>query len=223
MHLHLNKKILFYIIFLFLFGSINNINLRSINFLKIKNFEFSGLDNFNYLNFKKKIIDTNSKNIFFLQKNDIKKIVDKYNMIENIYVFKKYPSTLRIEIKNTKFLANTLNDGKFFLIGSNGKLIESKEINEDLPKVFGKFSYENFFKIKQEIDQSSINYEDIKNLFFFPSKRWDIEFKDGLLLRLPTQNVDLALKNSFQVLNSKNFKNIKSIDLRILNQIIINE
>ena len=87
MHLHLNKKILFYIIFLFLFGSINNINLRSINFLKIKNFEFSGLDNFNYLNFKKKIIDSNSKNIFFLQKNDIKKIVDKYNMIEKVYIY----------------------------------------------------------------------------------------------------------------------------------------
>ena len=37
-------------------------------------------------------------------------------------------------------------DGKLFSIGSNGKFISSNKINEELPNVFGKFSYENFFK-----------------------------------------------------------------------------
>ena len=149
--------------------------------------------------------------------------MDSYKIIENIHVFKKYPSTLKIKIQNTKLLANTMIDGKLFSLGSNGKFISSNKINEELPNVFGKFSYENFLKIKEKIDQSDIDYGNIKNLHFFPSSRWDVELKNGILLKLPSKNIYEALNNSFKILESNSFKKIKVIDLRIINQIIVNE
>ena len=223
MHLYVNKKIILYIIFLFLFATINNNSLKSTSFYKIKILEISGFEKKNYLDFKEKIKSLNDGNIFLLKKDNFNILMDSYNMIENVYVFKKYPSTLKIKIKNTQLLANTIIDGNFFLLGSNGKFINSNKINDELPNVFGKFSYKNFFRIKEKIDQSNIAYENIKNLFFLPSGRWDIEFKNGILLKLPSKNVNEALDNSFKILNSNSFKKIKIIDLRILNQIIVNE
>ena len=60
-------------------------------------------------------------------------------------------------------------------------------------------------------------------MFFFPSKRWDIEIKNGIIIKLPKSNVKKSLNQSFEVLNDEKFKNIKIIDIRIKNQIILNE
>ena len=82
-------------------------------------------------------------------------------------------------------------------------------------------SYKNFLKIKQKIDESKIIYKNIKNFFYFPVGRWDIELNDGILLKLPVEDVIFALDYSFEIMELKNFDTIKVIDLRIPNQIII--
>ena len=44
-----------------------------------------------------------------------------------------------------------------------------------------------FFKLKEIIDNSNFDYNEIKKLYFFPSKRWDIETKTGQLIKLPKE------------------------------------
>ena len=63
----------------------------------------------------------------------------------------------------------------------------------------------------------------VKNLYFFPSKRWDIEFKNNKILKLPEKFDQDSLDHLFEFTNDKKFKNIKIIDARIKNQIILNE
>ena len=41
-----------------------------------------------------------------------------------------------------------------------------------------------FFKLKDIIDNSDFDYTQIKNLYFFPSKRWDIEMHSGLINKI---------------------------------------
>ena len=43
-------------------------------------------------------------------------------------------------------------------------------------------------------------------MFFFPSKRWDIEIKNGIIIKLPKSNVKKSLNQSFEVLNDEKFK-----------------
>ena len=73
---------------------------------------------------------------------------------------------------------------------------------------------------KQKIDQSSFKYSNIKNFFSYPSKRWDIETIDNLLIKLPSKNTELALERAQKIIESKKLTN-NIIDLRISNQIII--
>ena len=61
----------------------------------------------------------------------------------------------------------------------------------------------------------------VNKIFFFPSKRWDVEIKDGILIKLPKVNQDKALNLSFDILSSDNFENVKIIDARVKNQIIL--
>ena len=80
----------------------------------------------------------------------------------------------------------------------------------------------HFFELKEAIDQTSFDYNQIKKLFFFKSGRWDIETNDGLLIKLPTNEIKLSLKILILILKNNNTKKIKKIDLRQNNQIILN-
>jgi len=72
------------------------------------------------------------------------------------------------------------------------------------------------------IEESKISYDSIKNLYFFKSKRWDIELKNNILIKLPKNNVKETLNDAFNFMEDIKIGNIKIIDARIKNQIIIN-
>ena len=151
----------------------------------------------------------------------INKILYENSVIENYKIIRIYPSTLDFQIKKTNFLAQMTKNGKTFLIGSNGKLTEYNLINQKLPYVFGKFEIEYFSKLKKILDNSKFSFDEIKNFYFFPSKRWDIELKNNILLKLPKDNLDDAISNATEFLDLEHSVKKKIIDLRVKNQIII--
>ena len=223
MHQRKSKKILIYFFLFLIIGSLNNKNLININFAKINEITVKGLDDKNNLELMENLKFLKLNNLFFLKKKDITDIINSNNLVENYSVYKKYPSTINIEIDKAKFLAQLKKDNKLYLLGSNGRLIEKTNYKDNIPFIFGDFSNKNFFELKDVIDKSSFDYGDIKNFFFFKSGRWDIETKNGSLIKLPKDN----LKKSFQFLNSilnqDKEKKIIKIDLRQYNQIIIYE
>ena len=223
MHQRKSKKILIYFFLFLIIGSLNNKNLINVNFAKINEISVKGLDDKNNLELMENLKFLKLNNLFFLKKKDITDIINSNNLVENYSVYKKYPSTINVEIDKAKFLAQLKKDNKLYLLGSNGRLIEKTNYKDNIPFIFGDFSNKNFFELKDVIDKSSFDYGDIKNFFFFKSGRWDIETKNGLLIKLPKDN----LKKSFQFLNSilnqDKEKKIIKIDLRQYNQIIIYE
>ena len=147
----------------------------------------------------------------------------KYKIIDDFYFYKKYPSKLIVNFKKTQFLAITQIDGLNFYIGSNGNLISTNNDNlYNLPIIFGDVDVEEFLKLKKLVDNSIFDFREIKNLYYFKSKRWDIETKEGLLLRLPRKNLDRSFQLFLDFINNKDTKDIDIIDLRQNNQIILN-
>ena len=223
MHLRKGKKSIFYFFLLIMFGSINNINLRNIEINKIKSINVDGFENKENLIIIEKISDLKLDNIFFLDSKKIKKILDSNPLVDKYDVFKNYPSSIKIYIVKTKFLAKINIDGNTFIIGSNGKLLDNYLGSDELPFIFGKPNVDEFLEFKKIFDKSKFEYDQVKNLYYFPSKRWDIEFKNNKILKLPERSVDISLDYLFEFLNDKKFSNIKIIDARIKNQIILNE
>ncbi len=221
MHQRISKKILVYFLILILLSSINNYRLINFNFQKDINFKILGLDDANILDLLKNFNNLNIENIFFLNKSKFSEIINSNTLVENFSVFKKYPSNLIITIVDTNFLARMKFNDQIYIVGSNGKLINNYYTNENLPFIFGKPEISEFLNFKKIIDESGFSYDQIKNLYFFPSKRWDLELNNNILLKLPERNIKETLNQAFEFLNIRNFDEMKLIDLRIKNQIIV--
>ena len=219
------KKILIYFFLLLLVGSINNDTINNFKFENIKNINVLGLVHNDNQVLLYNIIDLDLGNIFFLDKKNINKIINSNTLIHDYEIFKRYPHSIDINVKKTKFLAKIKYDKNFFLIGSNGKLssIKHEDKSNYLPFIFGKPEIDQFLKFKQKIDDSKFNYKDINNLFFFPSDRWDIQLKNDLLIKLSSKNIKktLDLVSDFLLENDNN--TIKIVDARIQNQIILDD
>ncbi len=223
MHLQKGKKILIYLFLFLIVGSINNIALTKINFEKNNSIQISGLNENQNINLLENIKELNIKNIFFLNGKEISKIISSNSLVENYEIFKKYPYVLDIKIERTKFLAKINNNGKTFLIGTNGKLSDVKFSDKELPFIFGKPKVDEFIEFTNLIEQSKLPFNQVKNLYFFQSKRWDLELKNNVILKLSKDHTKLSLDQAFELINDKNFKNIKVVDARIKNQIILND
>tara|TARA_Y100000591_G_scaffold142651_2_gene122556 strand:+ start:5286 stop:5957 length:672 start_codon:yes stop_codon:yes gene_type:complete len=222
MHRQISKKIIIYLfIFIFLTTLFNN-NLSKTNFLFIDSFEITGLNDSE----KKQIIQNldilKNKNLFFLNKEEILEKLNSYKSIERFFISKIYPSKLKIDIQKTNYLAITKKNDLYFYLGSNGKLIEANEKKENLPFVYGDFDVEEFLKLKKIIDNSKFNFDEIKSLYFFKSRRWDLKTIDGITIKLPLEIQKKSIEIILKLLNDNNFKDIKVIDLRQDNQVILN-
>ena len=223
MHQQKGKKIIIYLSLFLIVGSINNTVLSKIRFDTIKSIQISGLNQNQNTNLLESIKELNLKNIFFLNGNEISKIISSNNLVENYEIFKKYPYALDIKIERTEFLAKINNNGKIFLIGTNGKLSDVKFSDKELPFIFGKPRIDEFIKFTNIIDQSKLSFNQVKNLYFFPSKRWDLELKNNVILKLSKDHTKLSLDQAFEILNDNNFNDIKVVDARIKNQIVLND
>jgi len=218
-----DKKIVIYLFLLIIFGSINNKYLTNANFFEIKNLRLIGLNSEEKNNLLSNFENIKKKNIFFLEKKELIKILNSNNLIESFVINKIYPSDVNIVIKKTTFLANIKITDENFFIGSNKKLIKSLVNDPNLPTVYGNPSLKDFFSINEKILKSSIKPNEIKKLYFFPSKRWDLELKDSTLIKLPINNSIKSLNNYFEIKDLPQFSNVKIFDMRISNQIIVNE
>ena len=222
MHQQKSKKILIYFFLFLIIGTFNNKYFNSFNFPKIKKVEIIGLDENNNFELLKNLNYLKLGNLFFINKFKINKVISSNELVENYSVFKKYPSSLKIKIIKTKFLANLKKEGDNFFLGSNGKLIRAYNTDENLPFIFGKFDKNTFFDLKKIIIKSNLKFNEIKNFFYFKSGRWDIETYSGILIKLPNKKLKESLDLSFTIINDINFENIKMMDLRQNNQIITN-
>ncbi len=224
MLLQKNKKVWVYLFLLIFCGSLNNKYLSSFNFPKIKNIEVLGLEENDKIRLLEKLRFLKQQNLLILDKDEIISILNSNYFIEKYLIVKEYPSSLKLNITKTKFLANFKKEGELFFLGSNEKSIKTQKPQDDIPFIYGDFDKAQFFKLKSIIDDISLlNFKEIKNLFFFPSGRWDVETYSGQLIKLPKVKIRESLDLYSKIKKKDTFNDAKVIDLRQNNQLIIDE
>ena len=218
------KNIIFLFLILFFLSSFNNqmfIEKKKL-FYNLKSIEVTGLDSLINQEIEQNLNFLKNSNIFFINKEIFKDQIDKYNFIESYNIYKIYPSKIILQLKQAEFLAYTIINNETFFVGSNGKFISIEKFSnyKDLPVIFGKFTAKKFINFKGAIYKSDLNYNNIKEIFFYPSGRIDIKNKDNILIKLPMKNIEESLIIANKIINNKNFNN-NIIDLRISNQLIL--
>jgi cell division protein FtsQ len=223
MHQLIDKKnkIIIYLLLLFILSttSVRFFETQNIYISKVNKINIKGLINADSSKILSELNDLFYKNILLVNKEEIQKIMNKYNIIEEYSIKKVYPSTININIKPTKLVARLSSNNQ--LVGANGKLIIGNRNNEKLPYIFGEFNSEDFLNIKKKIEQSNFTFTQFKILYFFPSNRWDILTYDNILIKLPRNNITKSLDLAHKIIISNDLKNKNFIDLRMNNILIL--
>ena len=223
MHQLIDKKnkIIIYLLLLFILSTTNKKFVENQNNYSstINKINIEGLSNADNSKISNELNNLFYKNILLVGKEEIQRVISKYNIIEEYSIKKIYPSTININIKPTKFVARLSSNDQ--LVGENGKVIEDKENSEILPYIFGKFNSQYFLIFKKNIKQSKFTFRKFKTLYFFPSNRWDILTNDNILIKLSQDHLSESLNLAYKIIGSKEFKNKNLIDLRVNNYLII--
>ena len=165
------------------------------------------------------------QNIFFVKTSEIEKVTRNIIYLQSIEVKKKYPNTLIVKVFETSPLAILLKNSEYYILDSGANLIlinADSVTNYNYPHIFGKNSEKYFLNFLQLLKKNNFPIIDIKNYYYFQIGRWDLQLKDGLLIRLPNNMIKNAIEKSVDLLNKDDFKNYEVIDLRINGRIIVN-
>ena len=220
----INKKkiIFFYLLILIFITSINNRSLYEKIILNNEiTFEVNGLSNKDDLILRSNLKSFKKQNIFLINKKELSELIIKNNIVLNFLVKKIYPNKIVIQINKATKVGKILKDNKTSIIVSNGKLIDyDNQQNLYLPYFYGDFNQKEFLKLFVMLNRVNLDIQKIESFYFFPSRRWDIKFKDGLIIKLPENNPTKSLSFVLNLLDEKKFINSKVLDLRSNNKII---
>ena len=86
--------------------------------------------------------------------------------------------------------------------------------------IFGEESEVHLVIFLKSLQNAEFPTQRIKNFYFFKIGRWDIQLKDDQVIKFPFKNVNVAINQSIQLMNRKDFVKYKIIDLRISGKII---
>ena len=137
------SKIYFYIFLLFVLLSLHNHKfIKKIdNFFTIKQIILSSNIDENFNNeIYKSLSKFRNLNILSIDPGEIKKTIEKFNIINDYNIKKQYPSILKVSLAKTNILAFYYDGTKKIYIGENGKKIKNISLDKnDLPIIFGEF------------------------------------------------------------------------------------
>ena len=161
-----------------------------------------------------------NKNLFLLDK---KKIIDLFYQspwVQKVEFKKKFPNQLYVNITEYFPVAYFKEKNKLYLVNSNYKSSPvSGDINtEDIIKLDNVREMSKFEIFLKELSKYGNFLPTIKEIHYIYENRWDIILKDGSLVKLGSYNIEEQVENLQLILKNKQ---IRTVDMRIVNQIII--
>ena len=195
------------------------------NGFKIKNILISGTHNLSQ-DYLKNIINTQSHiNILNVNLHTIYNKIIQNSWVEETYVERILPDTIKIKVLEKKPIAIWQNQKGNRLITVNGDVISHANVNKfknSFPIIKGEKSKENISTILKILETNKNFAKNIWSLTFINQRRWDLHFNQGLIVRLPSQDVIKAWQKIIKLQTNYNILNLRltEIDLRNPEQIL---
>jgi len=196
---------------------------KSNFFFKIQNIEIINNVKIKKADIINKLDHIYKKNILFISNNDITKPLKTVSYLEKIEVKKKYPNTIVIKIYETRPVGILFKNNTKYAIDTSSNLIAFNDnlTNDNFPSIFGKEAEKDFINFFKQLEVNKFPRDEIKNYYYFPADRWDLELANEQIIKFPSKKREAAIQQSVELLNREDFKNYKVIDLRIHGKIVV--
>lgn len=199
---------------------LKSLNIKSESF---KNIDITGNERVS----KEDIITTINKSLIIFNKTKeniplieflAKEIKNNHGWVNKINISRTLPNNLNIIITEYKPFALMHNGLDKFIIDKDGNKVKISDDSEFEGMIILSGDNANL-NIKSLFNIMAINPEISSGLYsatWVGNRRWDIRFENGLLVKLPSDNIEEAWQNLIKIYQSdKIIENIRLIDLRI--------
>ena len=186
----------------------------------------NGLNNINEDEILNLIKPYKDSSIFLIPIKKIAKKISQNNWVQSINIQSNYKDTIEINIDESKPIGIYTTGIQNILFSDDLKILENIANNEKrfsaLIKFEGKNSIHESIKLIDSFPDDFIQYVD--KAFLINQRRWDLELKNSILLKLPENNIKEALENYKKIyinFSNEELIEIESIDLRMKKKIIL--
>ena len=191
----------------------------------IKNIDIDGIENLSHIEVQNIFADYKGINIFNVDLNKIHTEISKNNWVKNVHLKRVMPNKIKVSITENKPIGiwqNTLGNN---ILTREGVLISNYKtdiLKMGLPIIKAENINQNIFKILEILKTNKQMADDIWSLSYINMRRLDLHFKQGLTVRMPSENFTKAwhlvtkLNQKYNILNL----GLTEIDLRNSKQIL---
>jgi len=224
-----------FIISLLLTTFLNNIDFEKYskllnNFLikngfTINNIQILGIKNIPKETIIKIVNNENKSNILNVNLLNIYNNLRNNDWVEELYIERVLPNTIKISIIEKEAIGIWQYEMSNKLITKNGEIISTANINKfkiDLPIIHGNDANKNANSILKILETNKVLTKNIWSLDYINNRRWNLHFKQGIIVLLPSEGVLRAwneiikLQKNYDVLNL----GLTELDLRNPNKIL---
>lgn len=165
--------------------------------------------------------------IFLISISDIKTKLESLDCIGSVGIEREYPDTIKIQVHEKQPIAIWQNEQDFYYITENGSVMSIRKLRniEKFIVIAGSKApihtpdLVSFLALDQEL------MSEIISAIWVGNRRWNIKLANGMLVKLPEANPEIAWNKFIKIINNTEFKekNYKSVDLRIQDRIYATE
>lgn len=186
----------------------------------------NGLNNINEDEILNLIKPYKGSSIFLIPIKKIANKISQNNWVKSINIQSNYKDTIEINIDESKPIGIYTTGIQNILFSDDLKILENIANNEKrfsaLIKFEGKNSIHESIKLIDSFPDDFQQYVD--KAFLINQRRWNLELKNSILLKLPENNIKEALENYKKIyinFSNEELIEIESIDLRMKKSIIL--
>ena len=163
--------------------------------------------------------------LFSFNPQSAKELIERVSWVKSVQVERRLPDTIYIALEERTPLALWQNAGKLYLIDGQGAVLTDYGLKRfsGLVMVSGEGSKENAAELLRTLSAEPKIYERIESAQFVANRRWDLKTTEGLHIKLPAEDIGLALRRLAMMEEDKAIlgKSLEHIDLRKADRVIV--
>ncbi|WP_300296187.1 cell division protein FtsQ/DivIB [Ferrovibrio sp.] len=155
----------------------------------------------------------------------IRRRVEGIGWVRQATVWRQLPDTLHIEIVEREAFARWQIDGRVYLIDTIGKVLEEGDRPEfhHLFLLVGAGASDKAHDLLDMLGREPVLASRVVNAIRVRGRRWDIEFDNGIVARLPEENPEQAWSRLIELERQYGLlrRDIKTVDLRLEDRLTV--
>lgn len=145
--------------------------------------------------------------------------------VKNVTVARRLPDTIVVTLQERKPAALWQYKQKLSLIDAEGHVLSEQNLDRfrNLPLVVGEYAAHDVTALLGLLQAEPEIAGDLAAAVRIGNRRWDLRLKNGVIVKLPENNVELALRRLAEFRKSGDLmtRDIRNIDMRIDGKLVV--